>query len=132
MEETIKQILQDIEVLRKLNGSNDMDQRFRAAERLSINNFYLSEIKSDAYQGMIDAEVEYENAVALDEDTFDGAVTKAKAHSKNKNKDLNVALGKAKGLYRRLDSLLNQSNTIIEQVRQSLSVLKSEKRNAGY
>lgn len=129
--EILTQIHQDIQLVKRLNGSNDMEERYKAAERLAVNSYYLAELKSDAYDAMVEAEASYENAVAMDETNSTGPATKAKADAKNKNSSLNTELAKAKGLYKRLDSLLSQTNVVVEQLRQTLSILKTERRNYG-
>ena len=129
--EILTQIHQDIQLVKRLNGSNDMEERYKAAERLAVNSYYLAELRSDAYDAMVEAEASYENAVAMDETNSTGPATKAKADAKNKNSGLNTELAKAKGLYRRLDSLLSQTNVVVEQLRQTLSILKTERRNYG-
>lgn len=131
-EEVLGQIFQDIQLVRTLNNSDDINERMRAAERLVTNGYYLAGLKSDAYDEFTQLETEYENAVAFDETNNTGPATKAKAYAKSKNEALNVKLAKAKGLYKRLESLLSQSNAVVEQIRQTLSILKTERRNNGY
>lgn len=131
-EEVLGNIFQDIQLVKTLNNSDDISERMRAAERLVTNGYYLANLKSDAYQDFVELEAEYENAVAFDETNSTGPATKAKAYAKDRNKDINIRLVKAKGLYRRLESLLNQSNAVVEQIRQTLSILKTERRNNGY
>jgi hypothetical protein len=131
MEEVLTQIHQDIQLVKRLNGSNDIEERYRAAERLAVNSYYLAGLKSDAYDAMIEAEASYDNAVAMDETNSTGPATKAKADAKNKNAKLNMDLAKSKGLHKRLDSLLSQTNVVVEQLRQTLSILKTERRNYG-
>lgn len=128
--EILTEINQDIALLKRLNDTNDIDGRFRCAERIATNSYYLAELLSDAYEDMASLETEYDNAVSFDEDNFVGAVTKAKANAKNKNKDLNVQFSKAKALYKRLQAVLTQANVCIEQLRQSIAHLRDERRHS--
>lgn len=128
--EILTAINTDIDMIKQLNDTNDLDSRVRCAERLAANSYYLAKLVSDAYDGMSTIEVEYDNAVAFDEDTFSGAATKARAHAKNKNKDLNIEFAKAKATHKRLTALLSQCNIVIEQTRQTNAHLRDERRHS--
>ncbi len=129
MIELLTEINQLVTELKRLNGSNDLDGRWRNAEKLAALNHFLSEKMSEARSSRNLAEYNYKSACDFDESTFNGPVTKAKAYGKNNNKALYKEMLDADGLYHRFASVVDANKVMLESIRQSIAVLRNEQRN---
>lgn len=130
MEELLTEINRIVGALKSLNHSNDLDGRWRNAELLAANNFYLSEKMTEARTARNLAEYNYNAACSLSEAMYTGPVTKAKAWAKNENKALYKEYLDADGYYHRVAGIFEANKGVLESIRQSVAVLRNEQRNS--
>lgn len=127
----IEEITKNIEWLKKNSSSNDLVGKLRVAEELATNSYYLATLVGDAYQEKNSTEFFWKSAVNTDVALTTGPTGKNEALAKDKYKHLYKEHLDADSKYRRLALLMSQTNTVIEQVRQTCSFLKQEYRHNG-
>lgn len=123
-----EEITQNIEELKSLVYSDDIDAKSQAAEMLATRCCNLAFMAADAYEKSSTAEYLFKTAVSQEVAYGQGAIAAKEAKAKADNQEIHKDWVMNDALYKRCTLLLGTANTLIEQTRQSVSNLKREIR----
>jgi hypothetical protein len=118
----------NIEELKSLVYSDDIDAKSQAAEMLATRCCTVAFMAADAYEKSSNAEYLFKSAVDQEVGYGEGGVAAKTAKAKADNKELHKDWVENDAVYKRCTLLLGAANTLIEQTRQSVSNLKREMR----
>lgn len=95
---------------------------------LSVQSYYLAALVADWHESSNNAEFYYKRAVEGDVANNQGPISRAEYQAKHRFANLNEDYRSAENTYKRLQLALAQCNVVIEQARQTISYLKTEKK----
>src|SRR5690606_11181159 len=124
----IQQIEQNLKWLSQNVNSQDVSAKLQKVEELSHNCYYLSDLVGEAHEAKNDAEVLYKTSVDSYVANAEGSQSRAEVKAKELYKDSFIAWKKAENIYKKYQLKLSAAGVVIEQVRQTCSYLKQEKR----
>jgi hypothetical protein len=122
------EIKQNIEELKSLVYSDDIDAKSQAAEMLAARCCTVAFMAADAYEKAATAEYMFKTAVDQEIGYGEGGVAVKTSKAKFDNKSLHRDWVDNDAVYKKCTLLLGAANTLIEQTRQSVSNLKREIR----
>lgn len=115
-----------IEELNRTAGNNDLPRKIKLGDELATYNWNLAEEVGNIHAEANDAEYEYKMAVIREVNLGTGGYQNKEAQAKAKYADLYKVMIDKQNLYKRLSLLHQQTNIVIESLRQSNSYLKQE------
>jgi len=124
----LTEITKSVEWLKANISSNDLQGKLQETERLALNSYYLASYLADWHEKMNTSEFMYKSAISSSVANSKEGVAKSEALAKLTYKEMGEELIKNENTYKRLQLALNQANVIIEQIRQTNSALKQERR----
>lgn len=130
MEEIIRAITNDVNWLKVNYSMQAVSEIMNVKDRIAINTFYLSEEMASAYHSKNMAEYAYKSSVNELQSSFNGPVSKAKIEAEIASKSLKLDYIEKDRIYKRLALIMEQTNAILNEMRQRISYLKTEKN--GY
>jgi hypothetical protein len=115
-----------IEELNQTAGNNDLSRKLEIGDKLATYNWNLAEYVGEVYGQANDLEYDYKMSVIREVNKLGGGYQAKEAIAKEKFADLYKLLTEKQNLLKRLTLLHQQTNIVIEQLRQTNSFLKQE------